>query len=177
MTLLLTPSSLEQTVREQVCAELNARLADTLDLVGVYKSAHWNLRGSNYFAYHIALDGFAEQATEIADTLAERITTLGGIARGSARVVARVSSLPEMKPDLLFDTAFMAAVYERVVKWLLGLQSSRVACTNVADVETENLLIDLVTQGQKTGWKIAATVDPCASDAASEAAAPITPPR
>ncbi len=171
MTLLLTPSSLEQTVRDQVCAELNARLADTLDLVGVYKSAHWNMRGPNFLAYHIALDGFAEQATDIADTLAERITTLGGIASGSARVVARVSSIPEMKPGILFDTAFMLAVYERVVKWLLGLTSSRVACNNLADVETENLLIELLTRGQKTGWKIAATIDPVASGSFSEGAA------
>jgi starvation-inducible DNA-binding protein len=167
---LLTPSSLEPTVREQVCVQLNARLADTIDLAGVYKTAHWNLRGTNYFAFHAALDDFAAQATEVADRLAERITALGGIARGSSRVVARVSSLPEMKAELLFDTVFMTAVYERVVKWLAGLTSSRGACASIGDDETENLLIEIITAGQKTGWKIAATVDPAASDAAAEVA-------
>lgn len=160
---LLSPSALTDGPRTQVMAELGVRLCDAVDIYTVFKSAHWNLRGPQFISYHLLLDGFADDALGIADKLAERIAMFGGAARGSARTVARLSTIPEYPADLVRDVDHMHAVYGRVLVWLNGLRASRLVTHNLGDAETENMLIEMVTTGEVAGWKLAATIDPATS--------------
>lgn len=161
--LLLSPSALPEMARMQVISELNARLADTIDLWSVFKTAHWNLRGPQFISLHEMLDGFATYALEAADTMAERITAYGGVALGGTRTVARISSIAEYPAGLIAGADHLRAVYERVSTWLMGLRASRDASRQQLDAETENMLIEFITAGEKIGWKIAATIDPAAA--------------
>jgi starvation-inducible DNA-binding protein len=80
-------------VREPVAELLNARLADAIDLGAQTDYAHWNVKGPNFIALHELFDKVAENLEAQIDTIAERITALGGRAHGTIATVARTSTL------------------------------------------------------------------------------------
>ena len=88
-----TRNDLPLKTRKQVVELLNARLVDAIDLGLQAKQAHWNVKGPNFIALHELFDKIAEHAEGHVDALAERITALGGTARGTVRTVAARSSL------------------------------------------------------------------------------------
>jgi starvation-inducible DNA-binding protein len=90
-----TRINLPESSRTQLAELLNRRLADAVDLQTQCKQAHWNVKGPSFIALHKLFDETHEAITEYADLLAERIVTLGGVARGTAREVADRSELDE----------------------------------------------------------------------------------
>src|SRR5438046_274764 len=83
-----TRNDLPANVRTQVIELLNARLADAIDLGTQTKHAHWNVKGPNFIALHELFDQLAEHLEDHIDTIAERVTALGGTARGTLAAVA-----------------------------------------------------------------------------------------
>jgi len=71
------------------------RLADSTDLRTQVKWAHWNVKGLHFIQLHELFDAIASHLEEQTDSIAERITTLGGVANGTAREVASKSDLKE----------------------------------------------------------------------------------
>lgn len=86
--------------RGQVVALLNQRLADAIDLQTHCKQAHWNVKGPQFIALHKLFDEINEEVEEYVDLLAERIVQLGGVADGTARIVAGRTSLAAYPPRL-----------------------------------------------------------------------------
>jgi starvation-inducible DNA-binding protein len=90
-----THNDLTKEIRTQIVELLNRRLADAIDLQTQCKQAHWNVKGANFIGLHKLFDELHAAVTEYADLLAERITQLGGVARGTARQAAENSELDE----------------------------------------------------------------------------------
>ena len=90
-----TKNDLSESTRTQIIDLCNARLADAIDLQTQCKQAHWNVKGPNFIALHELFDEVASGVKEYADHIAERAVQLGGAAEGTARSVAKRSSLPE----------------------------------------------------------------------------------
>ena len=65
-------------------ASLNQLLAETIDLHGQTKQAHWNVRGPNFMQMHEMYDRIAGMLQPHVDEIAERVTALGGAAEGAA---------------------------------------------------------------------------------------------
>lgn len=86
--------------RPAIIRLLNDRLADLINLMLQCKQAHWNIKGPHFIALHELFDDQAELIEEHVDTVAERITTLGGTADGTAPVVAEKSTLPKYPLDI-----------------------------------------------------------------------------
>jgi starvation-inducible DNA-binding protein len=86
--------------RPPIIKLLNERLADLIALMLQCKQAHWNVKGPHFIALHELFDEQAELIEEHVDTVAERITALGGKADGTATVVAEKSSLPKYPLDI-----------------------------------------------------------------------------
>lgn len=80
--------------RESSIALLQGNLSSSIDLSLQIKQAHWNSKGMNFIAFHKFLDELHESINEFVDTLAERITALGGDAGGTLSQVAKQTSLP-----------------------------------------------------------------------------------
>lgn len=80
-------------VREKTIAILNARLADAIDLKLQAKQAHWNVKGPSFIALHELFDQIAGRVDGHVDEIAERVTSLGGIAEGTLQAVTRTSEL------------------------------------------------------------------------------------
>src|SRR5271155_4204812 len=90
-----TKNDLPEAARVKVVELLNARLADCIDLQTQTKQAHWNVKGPNFIALHELFDKINEDFEEYSDLLAERIVQLGGVAEGTAVVVAKRSPLKQ----------------------------------------------------------------------------------
>ncbi len=90
-----TRNDLPEAARGRVVDLLNARVADAIDLRTQCKQAHWNVKGPVFIALHKLFDEVNEAVEEYVDLIAERAVQLGGVADGTARVVAKRSSLPE----------------------------------------------------------------------------------
>ena len=72
---------------------LQARLADAIDMALITKQAHWNLKGPQFIGVHLMLDKFRDEQDEFVDEMAERITQLGGTARGTVQEVGKKTTL------------------------------------------------------------------------------------
>ena len=90
-----TKNDLPEATRVKAVELLNARLADCIDLQTQTKQAHWNVKGPNFIALHELFDKVNEEVEDYVDDIAERAVQLGGVAEGTARMVAKRSSLAE----------------------------------------------------------------------------------
>jgi starvation-inducible DNA-binding protein len=79
--------------RAELIELLNARLADLIDLQLQTKQAHWNVKGPAFIALHEMFDKFVDDISDHVDTVAERVTALGGVAEGTVAVVHKRSTL------------------------------------------------------------------------------------
>ncbi len=92
---------------------INQHLANLSDLYTQTKYAHWNVRGHHFIGVHKLFDELAEQVEEAVDTLAERISSLGGVARGTARMAAENSALDEFPEGVFNDMEVVALLSDR----------------------------------------------------------------
>ncbi|HEX7336887.1 MAG TPA: DNA starvation/stationary phase protection protein Dps [Gemmatimonadales bacterium] len=90
-----TKNDLPAATRAHVIELLNARLADCIDLQSQCKQAHWNVKGPGFIALHRLFDEINNDVEEYVDLLAERVVQLGGVAEGTARMVAGRTTLRE----------------------------------------------------------------------------------
>jgi starvation-inducible DNA-binding protein len=88
-----TKNDIPVATRKAAVELLNARLADAIDLGTQIKHAHWNVKGPSFIALHELFDKIAEAVEDQIDTIAERVTALGGTARGTLTAVSRATSL------------------------------------------------------------------------------------
>lgn len=90
-----TKNDLPESTRTVLVDLCNARLADAIDLQTQCKQAHWNVKGPDFIALHELFDRVNVDVEAYVDLIAERAVQLGGVADGTARSVAKRSSLSE----------------------------------------------------------------------------------
>ena len=90
-----TKNDLPAAARAEAIPLLNQRLADCIDLQTQCKQAHWNVKGPSFIALHKLFDKINEEVEDYVDLIAERVIQLGGVAEGTARVVASRSVLTD----------------------------------------------------------------------------------
>lgn len=88
------PHPLSAEVRGQMCGKLNVLLADTLALRDMYKKHHWQVSGPTFYQLHLLFDKHYEEQAEMADTIAERIQSLGGVTIAMGGDVAATMTIP-----------------------------------------------------------------------------------
>ncbi len=153
-----TPSSLPEQSRAALIATLNDRLADGLDLHSAIKTAHWNVRGPQFPALHPLFEQFATQLANHTDAIAERAVTLGGLAAGSARHVAKHSRLADYPNDVTRDLDHVRLLAERFDAYLGLVRESRGIAEKNGDTDTVDLLTGVVTDFEKNAWFLRATL-------------------
>ena len=85
--------ALAEDVRRQTVSTLNRLLAHTMALRDLYKKAHWQTSGATFLELHQLFDKHHDEQEQVMDMLAERIQTLGGVARALARDVVETTPL------------------------------------------------------------------------------------
>lgn len=146
-----TRINLSAQVRAHMTELLNQHVTDLTDLFIQTKLAHWNVRGPHFIAYHKLFDELAEHLTELTDTVAERVTALGGIAGVPVQAIAKQTSLPDWPLQTSKDQSVIEALVER---WAIVANSAREAVTNSADEDpdTSDLFTEVSRQLDKDLW-------------------------
>lgn len=90
-----TKNDLPEGTRRKIIDLLDARLADAIDLQTQTKQAHWNVKGPQFISLHELFDKVNGDVEDYVDLIAERAVQLGGVADGTARSVAKRSTLTE----------------------------------------------------------------------------------
>jgi len=147
-----TSVNLNESTRQQVIDILNARLADTIDLKTQAKQAHWNVKGPEFFQLHELFDSIAEHLDEAADTIAERVTALGGYAIGTARLVASGSSLPEYDLDAVGGLDHVVALSGRLAQAANQFRADIDRTDNLGDKGTADLFTQITRDADKDLW-------------------------
>jgi starvation-inducible DNA-binding protein len=156
MFLHKTKNDLPQDVREKVIAILNQRLADSLDLSSQAKQAHWNVRGPNFIALHELFDSvFAELVLHV-DTIAERITALGGVPEGTVRMAAEKTSLPKYPLDIFNGLAHVDAFSTSMAAFGKSVRADIDKTDKLGDADTADLFTSISRDLDKQLWFVEA---------------------
>lgn len=153
-----SPNRLPEDARTRISEALNARLADGLDLHGQIKVAHWNVKGPHFAAFHALFEQMAIGLAAHNDAVAERAVTLGGRAYGTARHVAKASRLAEYPQETTRDLEHVKLLAERIDVYLDGVREARQVAEKAGDGDTVDLLTQIVTEFEKHGWFLRASL-------------------
>src|SRR2546430_864270 len=90
------PIALSENVAGQSVENLNQVLADTITLRDMYKKHHWQVAGPTFYQLHLLYDKHYNEQSELVDTVADRIQSLGGISLAMAHDVAETTLIPRL---------------------------------------------------------------------------------
>jgi starvation-inducible DNA-binding protein len=138
--------------RQALIALLNARLADSTDLRTQVKWAHWNVKGLHFIQLHELFDSVASHLEEQTDTIAERITALGGVANGTAREVAAKSGLKEADLTASDGPSMLKFLVHNVAHHANALREAVQESDDLDDAITADLFTQLTRELDKDLW-------------------------
>jgi starvation-inducible DNA-binding protein len=138
--------------RQAIIALLNARLADSADLRTQVKWAHWNVKGMHFIQLHELFDSVASHLEEQTDSIAERITALGGVANGTAREVAAKSGLKEAELTASDGPSMLKFLVHNVAHHANALRQAVQESDDLDDAITADLFTQLTRELDKDLW-------------------------
>ena len=147
-----TRIDLPEVDRKALIDLLNAHLANALDLHTQAKQAHWNVKGSDFIQLHELFDQLAGSLVEHVDLIAERATTLGGTAMGTARMAGAASTLPEFPADLFDGQGHVKALADRYGRFAAGLRTAIDEAEELNDKDTADLFTEVSRAIDKDLW-------------------------
>jgi starvation-inducible DNA-binding protein len=147
-----TRNDLPQATRAQAIELLNARLADAIDLGTQIKHAHWNVKGTNFIALHELFDKIAEGVEDQIDTIAERVTALGGTARGTLVAVSRNTSLKPYPEDISAGLAHVEALTSVLADFGRKVRAAIDESAKLGDAGTSDLFTGISRETDQSLW-------------------------
>jgi starvation-inducible DNA-binding protein len=153
-----TRNDIPSNVKSASMALLNQRLADAIDLALVVKQAHWNVKGPQFIAIHEMLDGFRDEIDAFVDTMAERVTQMGGTALGTVQHVASASALPPYPVDIYAIKDHLAALIDRFGAVANAVRASIDQAAEAGDADTADVFTEVSRGLDKQLWFLEAHV-------------------
>jgi starvation-inducible DNA-binding protein len=151
-----TKNDLPEKTRLASVELLNARLADCKDLQTQTKQAHWNVKGPNFIALHELFDKINEDVEDYVDEIAERAVQLGGVAEGTARTVAKRSSLPEYPANTVEGRAHVEALSSALAVFGKMARKAIDEADELGDLDTADLFTEVSRGIDKWLWFVEA---------------------
>lgn len=156
--LIETRNELSHDVRRKSIDLLNQTLADAIDLRLQVKQAHWNVKGPHFIALHELFDDVDNEIAELVDEIAERAVQLGGVALGTAGVVAKQSRLPGYPLEIIGGREHIQAMAQALATLGTSARGAIDAATGLSDAVTADLLTQVSRAIGKLLWKVEAHV-------------------
>jgi starvation-inducible DNA-binding protein len=147
-----TRNDLPPNTRTKVVELLNARLADAIDLGAQSKHAHWNVKGPNFIALHELFDKVAETVEDQIDTIAERVTALGGRAQGTLATVVRATTLKPYPEEISEGLAHVEALSAALADFGAKIRAGIDAADKLGDADTADLFTGISRETDKNLW-------------------------
>ena len=149
---------LSAETREEMVGLLNELLSEAIDVQLQAKQAHWNVRSPHFQMLHTLFDGVAEVAMQYVDELAERATTLGGVAEGVLQVVTERSRLSRYPLDVTGGEAHLRQLLGSVGLFGRHVRAAIPRATQAGDDGTADLCTELSRAIDKQHWLLEAHI-------------------
>ncbi len=131
---------------------LQARLADAIDVSLITKQAHWNLKGPQFIGVHLMLDKFRDEQDEFVDEMAERITQLGGTARGTVQEVGKKTGLEPYPVNIYQVSDHIHALIDRYATFANAVRENIDEVDEAGDPDTADLFTEVSRGMDKQLW-------------------------
>jgi len=153
-----TKNDLPEGTRVKMVELLNARLADAIDLQTQMKQAHWNVKGPTFIALHKLFDEVNEDVEEYVDLFAERAVQLGGIAEGTARTIAKRSTLSEYPLNASSGKHHVEAVSSALAAFGKQVRQGIATADQLDDADTADIFTEVSRGVDKWLWFVEAHI-------------------
>lgn len=153
-----TKNNLKSNAKSISIGLLNARVADCIDLALLTKQAHWNLKGRQFIGVHEMLDGFRTQVDAFVDTMAERVTQLGGTALGTTQITAKATTLSPYPVDIYSIPDHLHALIERYGTAANNVRECIDQADEAGDADTADIFTEVSRGLDKALWFLEAHV-------------------
>jgi len=151
-----TKNDIPETTRVKVIELLNARLADCIDLQTQTKQAHWNVKGPTFIALHELFDKINEDVEDYVDDIAERAVQLGGVAEGTARMVAKRTALAEYPAKAVDGRSHVEALSSALAAFGTSARKGIDQANELGDMDTADLFTEVSRGIDKWLWFVEA---------------------
>jgi starvation-inducible DNA-binding protein len=155
-TLVSLPLALAESTRRASVENLNQVLADTITLRDLYKKHHWQVSGHTFYQLHLLFDKHFEEQSELVDTIAERIMSLGGISVAMSADVAEMTLVPRPprgREEVPVQISRLLHAHEIVLKEARTMAQQAV---RDGDDGTNDILVsEIIRTNEKQVWFIA----------------------
>jgi starvation-inducible DNA-binding protein len=151
-----TKNDIHEKNRGPLVELLNARLADAIDLQTQCKQAHWNVKGPDFISLHELFDKLNEDVETYVDDIAERAVQLGGIAEGTARSVAKRTTLAEYAAKSGAGRDHVDALSSALAGFGKSVRQSIGKSNELADADTTDLFTEVSRGVDKWLWFVEA---------------------
>ena len=154
-----TPTTLPTDVCARICATLNARLADGVDLASQLRVMRWNLHGVSFARVQPLLHVIETDLEHRLDQIAERVSALGGRAFGSARYAAQASRINEFWSGALEESDQVMLACDRISRFLDCTRESRRICESLDDRDTAVILAAILRDFERAIFTLRGAMD------------------
>jgi len=134
--------------------DLQATLAELIELSLQAKHAHWNVVGPAFKPVHEFLDELTDAYRGWYDDVAERLVAIGIAPDGRSATISTASGLAPLPTGPLADQAVLAAFDERVSDIAVRIRER--ADRFDGDLASQDLLIEILRGIEKQRWMIRA---------------------
>ena len=148
--------ALSERARGESVDLLNQLLADTITLRDMYKKHHWQVAGPTFEQLHLLFDKHAGEQSDLVDTLAERIQTLGGVAIAMAHDVAETTLIPLVpkgREEVPVQISRLLHAHEVILRETRAM--ARRTAQNGDDGTNDLLVSDIMRRNEQQVWFLA----------------------
>lgn len=140
---------------KKICALLNNVLADANIFYIKLRKFHWNITGPDFVEYHELFEAQYEAVAETIDEIAERISTLGGVAIGTTAEFSKLSQLKETAGKVPGEIQMLKELLGDHETMIRSLREAIDKCDeDYKDVGTADFLTDVIRAHEKQAWKL-----------------------
>jgi starvation-inducible DNA-binding protein len=151
-----TKNDLPAHTRAEVIELLNARLADSIDLMHQAKQAHWNVKGPSFIALHKLFDEVVDTAEDYMDLLAERAVQLGGTAEGTIQVATTRTGLKAYSLTLVEERDHVEALSSALAAYSTNVRQGIEQADTRGDRDTADIFTEISRGVDKYLWFVEA---------------------
>jgi starvation-inducible DNA-binding protein len=152
-TVVRLPIALDASICAASVDNLNQVLADTMTLRDLYKKHHWQVSGPTFYQLHLLFDKHFSEQSELVDSIAERIQSLGGVSIAMAHDVAEMTLIPRPprgRDDVSVGLARLLHAHEIVLKEARAMARQ---AAEAGDDGTNDLLVsDVIRTNERQVW-------------------------
>jgi starvation-inducible DNA-binding protein len=147
---------LDSDVRLSIVELLNIILADEAVLTIKTRSAHWNVRGTDFSELHTLYSTQYHLLNSISDKIAERARMMGGFAVSTLAEFLKCTRLEE-QPGVVPDALHLLADHEASIRFLR--EDARKCSEEFEDEGSSELLVNVMYLHERMAWMLRSFIE------------------